>query len=81
VLLAFVHMTVDEKDRAFALLEQAYAARDPLLISIQVGEVGGVLQLPEGRVATLRSDPRFRDLVRRMGLVPREGSPDARGPS
>jgi TolB-like protein/DNA-binding winged helix-turn-helix (wHTH) protein/Tfp pilus assembly protein PilF len=70
VLPAVVHVALDEKDSAFALLEDAYAARDPMLIPIQVGEAGPFVQLPEERVAALRADPRFRDLVRRMGFAP-----------
>ena len=71
VLPAFVHAALDQEDSAFALLEDAYAAKDPLLIPIQVCEMEGVLRLSEERSKALRSDPRFRDLVRRMGLVPR----------
>ena len=69
MLPAYVHAALDENDSAFALLEEAYAARDPVLISIQVGEVGAVLHLAGARVAALRSDPRFDDLLRRMGLA------------
>jgi TolB-like protein/DNA-binding winged helix-turn-helix (wHTH) protein/Tfp pilus assembly protein PilF len=73
VLPAFVHAALDEKDEAFELLEDAYAARDPMLIGIQVGFVGMGLRLSEERAAALRSDPRYGDLVRRMGLVPGPG--------
>jgi TolB-like protein/DNA-binding winged helix-turn-helix (wHTH) protein/Tfp pilus assembly protein PilF len=68
VLPAVVHVALDEKDSAFALLEQAYAARDPMLIPIQVGEAGPFVHLPQERLAALRADPRFGDLLRRMGL-------------
>jgi hypothetical protein len=71
VLPAYVHAALDEKDTAFALLEEAYTARDPLLIPIQAGEVEPLLYLPAERAAALRSDPRFADLIRRMGLVQR----------
>lgn len=71
VLPAYVHATLDERDMAFALLEEAYRARDPLLIPIQVGTVGHFLYLPKERAAALHSDPRFGDLLRRMGLVSR----------
>ncbi|HEY5908408.1 MAG TPA: hypothetical protein VIZ31_10210, partial [Vicinamibacteria bacterium] len=70
VLPALVHAALGQKDDTFALLEQAYAARDPVLVPIQVGEVGAVLHLAEARVAELRADPRFGDLVRRMGFAP-----------
>jgi hypothetical protein len=41
-----------------------------MLIPIQVGEAGPFVHLPEERVAALRADPRFRDLVRRMDFAP-----------
>jgi hypothetical protein len=69
VLPALVHAALDEKDTAFALLEEAYAARDPMLIPIQVGEAGPFVHLPKERLAALRADPRFHDLVRRMGFA------------
>jgi hypothetical protein len=75
VLPALVHAALDQKDSTFALLEDAYAAKDPVLISIQVGEIGGIVHLTDGRLAALRSDPRFGDLVRKMGLVPRVPMP------
>jgi TolB-like protein/DNA-binding winged helix-turn-helix (wHTH) protein/Tfp pilus assembly protein PilF len=70
VLLALVHVALDERDTAFALLEDAYAARDPMLIPIQVGEAGPFVHLAQERVAALRADPRFGDLVWRMGFTP-----------
>jgi DNA-binding winged helix-turn-helix (wHTH) protein/TolB-like protein/tetratricopeptide (TPR) repeat protein len=69
VLTAYVQMALDQKDSAFALLEKAYAARDPLLINFQVGGGPGVFRLTEERVVALRADPRFDDLVRRMGFA------------
>jgi TolB-like protein/DNA-binding winged helix-turn-helix (wHTH) protein len=81
VLPAYVHAALGEKDSAFALLEQAYSARDPLLISIQVGDVGAALHLAEDRAAALRSDPRFGDLVGRMGMVPRSPARASKRPS
>ncbi|HEY6548021.1 MAG TPA: hypothetical protein VI589_08940, partial [Vicinamibacteria bacterium] len=71
VLPAYVHLALDERDRAFALLEEAYGARDPLLISIQMGTVGPFLYATRERAAALHSDPRIGDLLRRMGLVSR----------
>ena len=47
-----------EKDSAFAWLERAFREREGKLIFLPVDE----------RWDTLRSDPRFRDLARRMGL-------------
>jgi Tfp pilus assembly protein PilF len=71
VLPAYVHLALDERDRAFALLQEAYRARDPLLISIQMGTVGPFRYVTKERAAALHSDPRFGDLLRRMSLVSR----------
>jgi len=57
-LLAAVYAALDENDKAIDLLEQAYANRDLLLRFIKVGyEYDG-----------LRNDPRFTDLIKRIGL-------------
>ncbi len=71
---AFVHATLGEKDSAFALLEKAFDARDPVLISIQIMDTPVGLHPPPERAAALRADPRFADLVRRMGLPPAPAS-------
>ena len=80
---AFVHATLGEKDSAFALLEKAYDTRDPVLISIQTMDTPVGLHPPPDRAAALRADPRFADLVRRMGFPRRDagGAPStpARG--
>jgi TolB-like protein/Tfp pilus assembly protein PilF len=75
---AFVHATLGEKDSAFALLEKAYDARDPVLMMIQIMDTPVGLHPPPERTAALRADPRFADLVRRMGFPPRDA---ASGPS
>ena len=75
---AFVHATLGEKDSAFALLEKAYDTRDPVLISIQTMDTPVGLHPPLERAAALRADPRFADLVRRMGFPRRDA---AGGPS
>ncbi len=49
---------LDDKERALAWLETAFQQRDPWIIHIKVK--------PE--MDTLRSDPRFQDLLRRMKL-------------
>ncbi len=67
VLPAMIHAALAENDRAFALLDRACAAKDPALVSIQVGEVG-FIRLAQAPLAALRADPRFDDLLRRMGL-------------
>ena len=72
VFPAFVHATLGEKDAAFALLEKAYDAKDPVLISIQIVDTPVGLHPPPDRASALRADPRFADLVRRMGLPRRD---------
>jgi len=57
--LAFVHLALGERERAFASLEAAYAAHDQQLIWL----------LGEWRFDELHSDPRFQDLARRVGLL------------
>lgn len=48
-----------ETDAAFALLERAYAEHSPLLINLQA----------DALLDSLRGDPRFGDLSRRIGLT------------
>ena len=47
-----------EKDRAFAALEQAYQGRTALMSMLKV----------DPRIDSLRSDPRFQSLLRRMNF-------------
>ena len=56
--LAIIHTALGEKDKAFALLERAYSVHDQQLIWLGI----------EGGYASLRLDPRFQDLMRRIGL-------------
>jgi TolB-like protein/DNA-binding winged helix-turn-helix (wHTH) protein/TPR repeat protein len=56
--LAIIHAALGENDKAFALLERAYSMRDQQLIWLGI----------EGGYLPLRSDPRFQDLLRRIGL-------------
>ncbi len=58
--IAQVYFSLDETDQAFAELEKAYDQRDIWLILLKSGPT------PE----RLRSDPRYLDLVRRMGFPP-----------
>jgi eukaryotic-like serine/threonine-protein kinase len=56
--LAVLYAGLGDKEQAFAALEQAYAAHDFQLQYLKV----------EPDYDSLRSDPRFADLVRRVGL-------------
>ena len=58
--LARVYANLGNKDQAFAWLEKDFQARS--------GVLGRIRALPE--LEPLRSDPRFADLRRRMGLQP-----------
>jgi hypothetical protein len=59
---AFIYADLGEKEQAFEWLEKAYEERS-----------GALVHLGDGMVCTcdaLRSDPRFADLLRRIGLPP-----------
>ena len=56
--VALLYARLDEKDEAFAWLDKAYAGRAYDLLYLKV--------CPE--VESLRGDPRFKDLLRRIGL-------------
>ncbi len=57
---ALVYAGLGEKDQAFASLDEAYKEH-----SFDISK-----WKPEPRYDNLRSDPRFQDLVRRVGLLP-----------
>jgi TolB-like protein/DNA-binding winged helix-turn-helix (wHTH) protein/Tfp pilus assembly protein PilF len=59
-LIALVQIGLGEKDRAIASLEQGYATRDQWMLYLKV----------DPHMDDLRSDPRFQDLLRRVGLPP-----------
>lgn len=57
--LAILYDALDERDKAFATLERAYARHDYQFMFLGAPEFD-----------SLRSDPRFTDLMRRVGLTP-----------
>jgi len=56
--MVLIHTALGEKDKAFEWLEKGYEERDEFLTRIKIA--------PE--LASLRSDPRFHDLLRRVGF-------------
>jgi serine/threonine protein kinase/Tfp pilus assembly protein PilF len=62
--IALVYAALGEDDQAFECLEQGYEWRNGMMIHLNV----------EPRFDSLRADPRFQSLVRRMGLSPVETS-------
>jgi tetratricopeptide (TPR) repeat protein len=58
--IAGAYARLGDKDRAFQLLETAYAERNPRLVNLRENVV----------FDNLRDDPRFADLLRRIGLPP-----------
>jgi tetratricopeptide (TPR) repeat protein len=57
--LAMIHAALGEPDQAFALLEQALEERSSALVYLKV----------EPRLDNLRADPRYAQLLRRIGLI------------
>jgi tetratricopeptide (TPR) repeat protein len=62
IAFALVHAGLDDRDRMFEWLERAYQDRGILLL----------LTLTDPLLADMRSDPRFADLLRRVGLPAKE---------
>jgi serine/threonine-protein kinase len=60
-IFAIIYAGLGEKDQAFACLEKAHEQRASLLLG---------RENPTPLLDPLRSDPRFQDLLRRMGLPP-----------
>ena len=58
VVVAFVLAALEEKDQAFAWLEKAFRERDPYILDLRNYQ----------RFVSLRSDPRFTALLRKIGL-------------
>lgn len=57
-IVAVYHAALGEADSAFASLEYSLAAREPYILMLNV----------DPRFDTLRGDPRFRDLIQRIGF-------------
>lgn len=57
-VMADTYLALGEHERAFPWLEQAYRERSNYIAYIMV----------DGADHSLRSDPRFKDLLRRIGL-------------
>src|SRR5258708_38369494 len=58
--IAAIYAGLGEKDRAFAWLEKAYEERSDGLVNLNADQ----------RFDSVRSDPRFQGLARRIGLIP-----------
>jgi tetratricopeptide (TPR) repeat protein len=58
VSVAIIYGAIGQLDRAFEFMEAGYEVRDDFLMVLRV----------DPRFDSLRQDPRFRDLLRRMGL-------------
>ena len=56
---AAIQVRLGHHDAAFLYLEQAYANHDAYIVYLNANQVWD----------PIRSDPRFRDLTRRMGLA------------
>lgn len=59
-VIAGDYALLGEKDKAFEWLEKAFRERDPILIHLK----------SEDRFESVRSDSRFQELLRRLGLPP-----------
>jgi len=57
-LLVSIYLSLDDKDQVFAWLEKAYRDRNPNMVGLKSSP----------RHDILRSDPRYADLLRRVGL-------------
>ncbi len=67
VSIAGLYATVGDKERAFYWLQQAYARHD---IGIAGADLGLQFLKVEPLLEPLRSDPSYKDLLRRVGLPP-----------
>ena len=60
VLFSLIYIGLGDKDQAFVWLEKAYAERGPYMVNLKT----------DPRLDSLRSDPRFADLMKRVGFPP-----------
>jgi hypothetical protein len=68
IALGQVEQMLGDYDAAFAWYERAYQMRDVLMTCFHTDP--GYRLTPPGRSASIAEDPRWRDLVRRVGLAP-----------
>ena len=59
--IAAIHAQLGDKNKALEWLEKAYEERSPMLFAVEYGYFGQPFD-------SLKTDPRFVDLLRRMGL-------------
>jgi hypothetical protein len=57
---ASIYVRAGQKDMAFAYLERAYEISDPSIVQLKIEPV----------YDSLRDDPRYTDLIRKIGLQP-----------
>lgn len=58
--IAIVHSQLGEKEKALAMLEKGYEVRDPKMVYLKTDQ----------RLKDLRGDPRFQDILSRVGFAP-----------
>ncbi|MCI0560933.1 MAG: hypothetical protein MN733_20805, partial [Nitrososphaera sp.] len=58
MLFSYIYLSLGEKDQVFEWLQKAYEVRDSWVIWLKVSEP----------FDSLRSDPRFKELMRKIGL-------------
>jgi tetratricopeptide (TPR) repeat protein len=69
--IALIYVGLGDKDHAFEWLESAFRERSDLLVYLNV----------DPRLDPIRSDPRFADLVRRVGIPTPGGATAAQSPA